>query len=432
MQTIFILICAAMAIIAVACVAVPLWTGGRRRGSDEDTRRAENLAILRQHAKDLEQAKAGGKIDADTYADARAELERRVLEETSEGGSGKAAPKSSGAARRLAVVLAVLIPCAAAFGYAALGRFTAMDPVFLKMMNDETRMAGGHTMADMQRAIDDLRARVKEHPDDVNGWYLLARTCASLERYPEALAAYRELDKLVPNNADVLADMADMMAAVNNKTIDAEVEKVLKRALSIDPKQWKALALLAIYEWDRQNYAAAANYWERLVAAVPPDFPDIDQIKLNIAEARRLAGLPPAQGESAAAGKSSAGVEVPPTQAPAAESFVAGRVTLSEALADKVKPDDAVFIYARPVTGSRMPVAFIRITAAELPYDFRLTSDMRMATGGANLAELDEVIIGARVSHSGNFMPQPGDCEGETGPVKVGDGNVKLEISRHR
>ena len=427
MQTLFIIICAVMAIAAVACVAVPLWTGGRR-SAGEDTRRDENLAILRQHAKDLAQAKAAGKIDADTYADARTELERRVLEETQEGGRPAA---RSGAARRLAVVLAVLIPLAAAFGYAALGRFTAMDPVFLKMMSDETKMAGGHTMADMQRAIDDLRARVKEHPEDVNGWYLLARTCASLERYPEALAAYRELSKLVPDNADILADMADMMAAVNNKTIDASVEKVLRRALEIDPKQWKALALLAISEWGRQNYAAAANYWERLVAAVPPDFPDLDQIKLNIAEARRLAGLPPAPGEASAGGKSSSGAEVPPTQAAAPESAVAGRVTLSAALADKVQPGDAVFIYARPVTGSRMPVAFIRITAKELPYDFRLTSDMRMATGGANLSELSEVIIGARVSHSGNFMPQPGDCEGETGPVKVGDGSVQLEISRH-
>ncbi len=88
-----------------------------------------------------------------------------------------------------------------------------------------------------------------------------------------------------------MADMADMMAAANGKVITPEVEKLLQDALKVDPNQWKALALLAMQSWDRERYAQAAQYWERLLKVVPPDFPDRDQIASNINEAKRLGGV---------------------------------------------------------------------------------------------------------------------------------------------
>ena len=68
-----------------------------------------------------------------------------------------------------------------------------------------------------------------------------------------------------------------------------------------------------------------------------------------------------------------------------------------------------------------MPVAFMRITAKELPFEFKLTSDMTMAMGATTLADVKDVIVGARISRTGNFMPQAGDLEGETSaPVQTG------------
>ena len=96
---------------------------------------------------------------------------------------------------------------------------------------------------------------------------------------------------------------------------------------------------------------------------------------------------------------------------------------------DRVKPTDTVFVYARPVEGSKMPVAFLKITAQELPYQFGLQDNMTMATGKRHLSDEKTVIIGARLSPTGNFMSQPGDIEGEVAtPVNVGSDNVKITL----
>ncbi|MDO5531715.1 c-type cytochrome biogenesis protein CcmI [Sutterella sp.] len=436
-MTTFIILCAIMALIAVAAVCIPLWTGGRNR-SDAD-RRAQVLAILRQQADDLEAEKAAGRIDADEYEETRLELERRVLDEArheEEERSGK----SSRVPRILAVILLVVIPASAVLGYYALGRYTAMDPHFIEMMEAQQMGGRGHSQREMQKMIDDLKARLADEPRNANGWFLLARTAAQMNRFDEAVEAFKRLNALVPNNADIMADMADMMAAANGKVITPDVEKVLKDALEIDPTQWKALALLAIHSWDRQHYAQAADYWERLLKSVPRDFPDREQIEANINEAKRLGGIndnissvSPAAKDQAAADAAEARTEAPPTAAPGDLHMVAGTVTLDERLKSLASPEDTVFIYARPATGSRMPVAFTKVQVKDLPYNFELNETMRMAMGADTLATVKTVIVGARISKSGNFMPQPGDLEGEMEQaVEVGDRGLVVTIHNER
>ena len=409
MLTTFIIICVVFCLIAMAAVALPLWFGGRKAADAED-RHETILGILRQQAADLEKEREAGRIDLDEYEESRLELERRVLEETARDTDAEVKDQSK-VARIIAVVLAVVIPASAVFGYLALGRYNAMDPAFLEAVQNQQRQTQGHSQSDMMAAIERLQNRLKETPDDAQTWYMLARTLSNVGRFAEALDAFREVDRLVPNNADIIADMADMTAAANNKVITDE-------------------ALLAIDAWDHEKYAEAAAYWEKLLVVLPEDFGDAQQIRNNIDEARRLAGMDPAARQAEA--EAFKGESVPTVQA-AEPSFVSGRVTLDKAHADKVKPEDTVFIYARPTTGSKMPVAFMRITAKELPFEFKLTSDMTMAMGATTLADVKDVIVGARISRTGNFMPQAGDLEGETSaPVQTGTEGIDLIIGTVR
>ena len=97
----------------------------------------------------------------------------------------------------------------------------------------------------------------------------------------------------------------------------------------------------------------------------------------------------------------------------------------------ELKPEE--FEVKIATTGSKMPVAFMRITAKELPFEFKLTSDMTMAMGATTLADVKDVIVGARISRTGNFMPQAGDLEGETSaPVKTGTEGIDLVIGTVR
>ena len=442
-MTTFIIICVVMTLIAVLAVVLPLWFGGRVN-PDAD-RRSQVLAILRQQAADLEAERAAGRIDEDEFEESRMELERRVLEETRQEDQARSG-KSTLVARILAVIFLIVIPTASSLAYLALGRYTAMDPQFIAMMEEQSARQRGHSGIEMQRMLDKLRADLEKDPMNANGWFMLARTAAQMNRFDESVEAFKKLNALVPNNADIIADMADKMAAANGKVITPDIEALLKKALRLDPNQWKALALLAIQAWDRQQYVNAALYWQKLLQVVPPDFPDRDQIESNIAEAKRLGGVndsisavspkaadqnaadASAAAEDAAAAAKTAPV---PTASPADMKSVAGTVIISDELRAKTKPDDVVFIYARPAEGSRMPVAFMKVTVKDLPYNFTLDSTTTMGMGMTQTLEnVKAVIVGARISKTGNFMPQAGDLEGEMpNPVEVGDRGLVVQIS---
>jgi len=134
-----------------------------------------------------------------------------------------------------------------------------------------------------------------------------------------------------------------------------------------------------------------------------------------------LAAAPP--GEAAAS-------QAPPpassTGAPA-KAQVSGTVTLSPALSDKLDPNATLFIFARAPQGPRMPLAILRLRASELPRSFVLDKDMAMMPA-MSLAQFDRVMIGARVSGTGNAMPQSGDLQGLVGPVAVGSTDVAVVI----
>ncbi|HWL72856.1 MAG TPA: c-type cytochrome biogenesis protein CcmI, partial [Burkholderiaceae bacterium] len=170
---------------------------------------------------------------------------------------------------------------------------------------------------------------------------------------------------------------------------------------------------------ERKDYKAAADFWQRLQDAAPADSPIRERLKASIDEARSLAGIPPvAQNE-----KGSAAAAVSEGRS------VSGTVTLSPALASKVKPDDSVFVFARPADGSRMPVAVVRARVSELPLRFTL-DDSRAMAPTAKISALNEVVVNARVSRSGNAIPASGDLEGATEKVKVGTQGMAVVIDR--
>jgi cytochrome c-type biogenesis protein CcmH len=116
------------------------------------------------------------------------------------------------------------------------------------------------------------------------------------------------------------------------------------------------------------------------------------------------------------------------TQAPASKLTVSGTVTLTAALLKQVQPTDTVFVVARAPTGSRMPLAALRVQVKDLPLQFTLDDSMGMSPAG-KLSTAGKVIVSARVSKSGNAIPEKGDLSGETAPVVVGAKGLAIEIN---
>jgi len=257
---------------------------------------------------------------------------------------------------------------------------------------------------------------VQQAPEDAEGWMLLGRSLSVLEKYDRAAQAYARASQLSPKDAGLLADYADALAMASGRSLEGEPLAIIKRALEIDPEHVKSLALAGSAEFERRNYAAAIGYWERFLKVAPPQSEFARSVAGSIAEARQLGGIAPAP-VSASVSVSVSG------------SSLQGVVSLDPALKSKISPGDTVFVLARPVSGSRMPLAVARTTVAALPYRFTLDDSMAMAPG-ATISSHAKVVVAARVSKSGNAISQKGDIEGASDPVAPGASGVKVILSR--
>ena len=108
---------------------------------------------------------------------------------------------------------------------------------------------------------------------------------------------------------------------------------------------------------------------------------------------------------------------------------ITGTVTLNPALANKVSPNDTVFVFARAKTGPKMPLAILKLTVKDLPATFSLNDDMAM-TPTMKMSSFPEVVIGGRITKSGQAVPASGDLEGFSKPVKLGDKDITVVIDQ--
>lgn len=414
----FIAIATLMVVVALAWVLLPLL---RSSPGGAIERRAANLSIYRDQFTDLDADLKRGTISPQQHAEAKAELERRMLDDAQSEGEPAASARNTSYRTALALLLAV--PVLAGLLYAKLGSPDAFSPLATKPEN--SHQLSGEQVEEM---ITKLQQRLEKEPDNAEGWVILARTYYTMRRFHEASAAYEKLTTLIPEDADLLADYADALAMNQGRRIAGKPLELVKRALKIDPTQWKALAMAGTEAFERKDYAGAVDYWTRLQSSAPQDAPITKQIQASIDEARQLAGMPPAAAAPQAATPPRAAAPAAPAVAAGGKS-VSGTVTLASALAEKASPTDAVFVFARPSDGSKMPIAILRAQVKDLPLKFTL-DDAQSMSPARKLSGFEEVVVAARISRAGSAMPASGDLEGVSKPVKVGAGGLAVTIDR--
>jgi len=375
---------------------------------------------------------ADGTLKGDVAKQRRDELEHQILAAvTGAEANPTAADAAPRAPRGLVAGIAVFVLAFGLAGYAWLGNRNAMGVG--PGESGEAAAAAATDPAGQQAQIEamigKLEDKLKTKPDDAEGWQMLARSYGVLGRYPEAVAAHKRVVALKPKDAQVLADYADALAMANGKTLMGEPEQIIAQAVKLDPNNVKALALAGTVAFNRNDFTAAVAHWEHAVAIAGTDSAYAQQLQGAVAEARQRAGMPAASAASGASGASvSAGTSAGTSTSTSTKAAISGRVSLSAKAQSQAGPDDTVFIFARAPTGSRMPLAIVRKKVSELPYEFTLDDSLAMSPA-ARLSGAQQVVVGARISKTGNAMPNPGDWQVLSAPMAVGASGVKLEIS---
>lgn len=423
-MTVFLIGAVLLAAIALAFVLPPLL-----RKDEDNTRQVArddlNLAVLRDQLRELDADLAEGLIEQAAYESARHDLEQRVAEEVQPDTAIQMSGKRN---RAVAIAIGVAVPALAISIYLALGSPDALDPTQQIAANENAHEV---TPAQVEAMVAGLAERLRSKPDDVNGWNILARSYAAMGRYPEASKAYAHLITLVPNDANLLVDYADTLAMSLGKSLQGEPEKMVARALQIDPKNIKALSLAGSAAFERREYANAATQWRKILALVPADSETAQSITASINEAQSLSGQPVSPQPPVAQAAQGGAVSATAAQPGKAAGRIQGTVELDPALRGQVADTDVVFIFARAANGPPFPLAVLRKQVKDLPTAFSLDDEMSMMPD-AKISSFPQVVVGARISKSGNAKPEAGDFEGLTGAVVPGTGNVNVIIKTRR
>ncbi|MEO7940921.1 MAG: c-type cytochrome biogenesis protein CcmI [Burkholderiaceae bacterium] len=395
-------------------------------GAPVDAARA-NVQVLREQLAALDAERAAGGLDDAQYQLARSEIERRALEEDQ---AGEAAPVVARRSVKTAVVLALFIPVFAVLVYAALGQPQAIDPV---VAGDAK---GDVTLPQIEAMVDGLAKRLESQTTpqegDLQAWTMLANSYAVMQRYPQASKAYARARALSPDNAQLLVDHADVLAMMQGQSIEGEPGRLVMRALQLQPNNLKALTMAGGWAFERRDYAGAVDYWSRAQPLAPPG----SEFATNLASSLQQARAAAAQDGTltAAAGATQQPQPKPGTAAgkdakpgTAVVAHVSGEVQVTDVLAKRVRPTDTVFVFARAAEGPRMPLAILKRQAADLPFTFTLDDSSAMGPQ-FRISGVKQVIVGARVSASGDATPRSGDLTGQIGPVDVGSGKLVLMI----
>jgi len=455
----FVLLALIMSVAAIVLAILPLF---RAVLSREASQQEVNLQVLRDQLAELEADLAAGTLSQIQFDEAKQDIARRLMDAlpadtelaldlvNSSSAHKTSLPQSS---RRLAIGLTIGVPLLSFALYLWLGSPIAMlqDE---GMARNEDRPAQESdagkraiTPEKVQAMIQGLKEQAEKAPNDGRAWMMLARAYSFVGKFPEAVDAYQHAMPLNPGDADLLADYADALAIVQNRTLGPEPMKLIHDALKIDPENMKALALAATEAFIRKDYATAVSLWRKAVPTATKNDPAlVGQLLDDIREANQLGGgkLISDQDLAALSNVSKAMkdpvAESPQTKPVAPDTSkqsqakqnlavsISGRVSLAPALKEQTHPGDMVYVFAKAESGPPMPLAVMRMKVSDLPAEFTLDESMAMMPQ-LKLSNFPKVMVGARISRSGNAIPSRGDLQGVVKGVTPGSKGLIIEIT---
>jgi cytochrome c-type biogenesis protein CcmH len=396
---VFVVLAALMLAAALAFV-LPTLLRGRGAQADPATQAQRQLKALKQ-------AHAAGVLSDAEFAAKRTALGEQVL------AAIDGSPTTSNGTFFAALGIALLLPATAIVLYRVVGEPRGVDAA--------ATATSEHAPADhsqnMEGAIANLIAKLKQNPNDVEGWTLLGRAYEATERFAEARDALKHAYDLAANDPDVTVAYAEALALASPaRRIDGEPRSLVEKALKAAPDNERGLWLLGISDYQAKKYDGAIATWKHLLAVLPKGSDIIQSVQGQIAnaEAERDGRAAPAEATTA----SSEPAEAEPPASDAAGPHLTVKVALDPKLKSKLAATDVLFVYAKAASGPPMPLAIQRMQASQLPATVTLTDGMGMLPN-MKLSQFPQVIIGARVSKSGNAIAQSGDLQTISKPMAV-------------
>jgi cytochrome c-type biogenesis protein CcmH len=410
----FTLVATALLLLAVVFVVLPFIGSAKR---DLKSRRQINAVLFKSRLDELTQERDSGDLTEDEFQRLKIESQRRLLEDTDL--KEEQSQKVTSRPWTVAAVLVVFVPLLSWFIYGQTGAKADWEIAVIAKQARQASAAGQDSTVYTRQLTEKLNAILRRKPDDPHYLMLLGSTEMSLQNFAGATGAYQRMAAVMPSDPSVLAQYAQALYLSSDRQMTAQVSELVDRTLALQPNQPTVLGMLGISSFEKADYQAAIEYWQRLLPSLGPVSPNAKMIHQGIEQAKKLlsqqtgeAPAPSATAETGTAVATPASLQV--------------NVSLDKDI--KAEANALVFVYARAVAGPRMPLAVARLTVADLPASITLDDSMAMAPN-LKLSSFSEVEVIARVSKKGIANRGSGDIEGVIGPVVIKSNKSPLTLS---
>jgi len=360
-----------------------------------------NVKIAQHRLAELKENLRSGGLNQTQYDEQLADLEQALSDDLDIQSKVNLVSKQS---HWIIYVLVIVMPLLAGTLYWSLGNFQAVshsaemaiDPDVIKV-------------AQINKMVNGLAEKLKNNPDDAQGWLMLGRSYNVLEQHALALDAFANAYRLLGDQTEILLLYADALGYVNDRNLTGKPSELISKALALEPENMKALWLAGMAKAQQGDADTAMKLWKKLEALLPPGSEYQQEIQSLLAQLKSETATVATQ---------------PETVATTSSVSIAVQVSLAPELIESAAATDTVFVYAQALSGPKMPLAIARKQVSDLPITVSLNDTMAMMPT-MKLSNFSEVKLLARVSKSGNAMAQAGDLIGSINQVVVSDKNTQ-------
>ena len=368
---------------------------------NEIERSTLNINITKERLAELENELALETITQAEYEQTREELEQALLFDIEQDQEEKAIKQvnTNTYNRYTRSSLLLSVPVLAVSFYFYLGQ-----PDLINGAQKQSAASGhasgakGKDLPSVEEMIEKLVAKLEKNPNNAEGWFMLARSYMSMNRYNEAVNALKKTDELVPNNPVIMLRYADALSMINGGKISGKPFELVKRAVALKPNDPTGLWLIGMGYGELGEYKKAISYWN-LLLTILKDEKSINEVQNLIRQAKSKAGISLDAKDTV----QTTAIKKAPTAA-----SIKINVTIDKKLLNNVSPTDTLFIFAKALKGPPMPLAVVRKQVKDLPLQVTLDDSMAMIPN-MKLSSFSKVKITARISKTGQPLLQKGD-----------------------
>jgi len=407
----FWLAVAGLTVLALVFIFAPFFVNFRGNSIE---RVDNNVAIYKSQLAELELDKQAGRVSEEDYQSQTLEVQRNLLNDTSQESE---ALDNTSSSNWLMPILAVVMIVGGVLIYQDLG---AENEVAISELLKRSYQ-GDFDKEDSLELLARLETQSHKKPKDVETWYLLGRLNFELGNYNDAVLGFNGVLTNLPaeakqDQAMAMAQLAQAQFFASDRNLDKATESMLLDVLKIIPQETTSLGLLGVAAFDQQRFLEAIHYWQRLLKLMPANNPNTVAIKGGIEKARsQLTQAQLATLEEKAS--------------PSVATSIVVTVDLADSIKRQVPQNSDVFVLAKAKSGPPMPLAVKRLTVSEWPITVTLDDSMAMMES-LKMSNFEEVVITARISKSGVGNAKAGDIEGKSTAISISTKQAHITINK--